>query len=53
MNINEPCFRHIEQPTQEKNCGKDVEVVPRSGREAGTPITFELGMTEQGTPQVM
>ena len=25
----------------------------RSGREAGTPITFELGMTEQGKPQVM
>ena len=38
---------------EHKWTGKDVEVVPRSGREAGTPITFELGMTEQGKPQVM
>lgn len=28
-----------------------LEAVP--SREAGTPITFELGMTEQGKPQVM
>jgi len=31
----------------------EIIEVPRSGREAGTPITFELGMTEQGKPQVM